>query len=77
MKKYDYAFWIGIGIWVVETICFGFNSSPASHAESFFDLVSATLIIYGTLGSFIGTVVQEYTKGIQLNLIVKKDDLES
>jgi len=47
---YDYFVLAGFAIFIAENIYFGWNKTPQSAAETFFDIVSSVLMVYGVLG---------------------------
>jgi hypothetical protein len=50
MKNLNYYLIIGgFIIWLAETAYFGFNLTPQSNAEEFFDLFAGVMILNGTL----------------------------
>ena len=57
----------GFIIWLAETAYFGFNLTPQSKAEKFFDLFSSFLILNGTLLEIINMIRKPISISFELN----------
>lgn len=55
-NKYFIIASLGFLIWIIETAAFGFNAKPESGLESFLDVLSGGMIIYGILGDLLTNV---------------------
>ena len=66
LNKFDYIFFAGLILWILETAAFGFNDEPINDFEHLTDIISILLVVYGSIGSLFSalkTVVNIHTHG--------------
>lgn len=67
MNRYTYILLIGLSVWIIETIYFGFNREPESGLEAMLDTLSWVFIIWGIIGDILKGV------NISKNINIKAD----
>jgi len=77
-NKYFIILLLGFMLWIVETAAFGFNAKPESGLESFLDLVSGGMIVYGLIGDLLRNVEihKNYYKYKETNITTKKVEVK-
>jgi len=62
MKFHKILAFIGLMLWVSETVYFGFNDTPINGWEKILDFVSVIFIIWGVFGDVLSgiTIVKKY-----------------
>ena len=57
---YNFLFWIGIVLWILENTYFGWHATSQSGAESVCDLIVSVLMMLGVIGSISIGAVERY-----------------
>ncbi len=65
---YDLVFLIGFILWVGETAYFGFNRTPESDIEKFFDIASVIIMVYGLVQSWAYNLTRPYVSNHNISI---------
>lgn len=71
MNKFDYIFFGGLAVWLVETACFGWNHDSSGVPESMFNTISLIIGFYGFFGGLIDAYKNPHTVINAKELIIK------